>query len=639
MHSVSLDFETFSEADIKTSGAHTYAMHPSTEVLCLAYSVDGGPPQLWLPGQPVPPAFSSPAAIFRAHNAQFERLIWRYVLEPRGWPACPPLSRWRCTMAAAAYRALPLSLDELSAALLPEEHRKDKRGKELIRKLCVPRKPTKADPSTRNRDPGLLFELYEYCLQDVVAEQAVHRITGDLPAAEQEVWELDQEINDAGVPVDLQLIRAAKKIAEDAAARYDAEMTRLTGGAVKSCTQAAALAQFCGIESVAKVELEAALAEHLAPAQRAALELRKLAGRSSVAKLDKLLSWAPGGRARGMLQYHGATTGRWAGRGPQPQNMPRPKAGFDLVDLVKTGDLEAVEMVTGDPLEAVASCLRGVFATDGRTELLWADFAAIEARVVLWLAEQEDALDIFRRKECIYCEMASSVHGYPVVKGMPERQDGKTIILGCGFGMGPAKFQVTANSQGADITLEQAEQRVKGYRQRFPMVPALWKGLEDAARKAILNRGTAYSYGRVRYKHHAEKPWLLCQLPTGRVLHYFDPTLEEPDEEWKKPQITYSAVKQIEGGPKRWGRVRSYGGLLTENCVQALARDCVVYALRKLRERGVKIILTVHDEIVLEVRPGEITPHEVEAIMSLPPPGMEGCPLAAEASRGARYGK
>lgn len=209
--------------------------------------------------------------------------------------------------------------------------------------------------------------------------------------------------------------------------------------------------------------------------------------------------------------------------------------------------------------------------------------------------------------------------------------------------MGPVKFLDTANkalrAEGRpEIDLEEAQERVKAYRERFPMVPALWKGLEEAARKAIQARGRTFRYGRFAYLWHPEKDWLLCRLPTGRVLHYYQPRLEEPDADWKRPQITYWAVRMIEGR-KAWGQVRSYGGLLTENVVQALARDCVVASLRKLREREVKIILTVHDEIVLDAPCGAIDPREVERIMSVPPPGMEGCPIAAEATRGFRYGK
>ena len=527
---------------------------------------------------------------------------------------------------------------------------KDKRGKDLIRKLCQPRKPTKADPSARCRDPQLLQELYAYCLQDVRAEQALHDVVGDLPPAELEIWQVDQIINDAGVQLDTALIANAMLVSAELSARYDAEMARFTGGAVTSCTQTKALAEWGDFyEGVSKEAIENRLSFEQNPVRRAALELRQLAGRSSIAKLERLIDWCgDDNRVRGMLQYHGATTGRWAGRGPQPQNMPRPKPGYAMPDLLAQCSAAELGLLTDDVLEVVASSLRGAYIPAAGCELGWADFSAIEARVVLWLAEQDDALEIFKRGDCIYCEMATSIYGYPVKKGMPERQDGKTIILGCGFGMGAAKFQDTANkglrADGRpEISLETAQERVTGYRERFAMVPRLWRGLEDAARKAIQNPDTVCRYGKIAYCFNSAENFLRCRLPSGRYLHYYAPRLEQPDEDWKRPEIRYWAVKQVDGGAKVWTEVRSYGGLLTENVVQAIARDLMVAAILRIRRKfgpsGLHIILTVHDEVIYEYPIGAIDPKAIEATMAETPKWAPGCPVAAEASRGFRYGK
>lgn len=366
------DFETRSAADLRKTGAHAYAEHVSTDVWCMAYAVDDEPVKLWAPGDPVPPEYveaaRNPEWISYAHNAAFERAIEHYVMVPRyGWPVIP-LEQQRCTMAQALAMALPGGLDDL-AIVLGVEERKDAKGHRDMLKLCRPRKRLSETEFTWWDEADALARLYKYCIQDVVVEREVGKRLLPLRASELRLWHLDQRINERGVRVDKELCQAAKKIVFETQSRLDKRMLSITDGFVRSGTDVARIVAFLtshGIEtdSIAKDRLGLLLErDDLPQVVREVLQIRAQAARASVAKIDALLAgMSKDGRARGLLQYHGASTGRWSGRRFQPQNIRRGDSEDvgQLIEMVRTGDIDLIEMIYGDPLRAVSNCLRGM---------------------------------------------------------------------------------------------------------------------------------------------------------------------------------------------------------------------------------------------------------------------------------------
>lgn len=367
-----IDLETRSAVDLRKTGVYRYAEDASTDVWCAAFAVDEGDVHLWTPGEPCPAeiiaAVENDQPIY-AHNANFEQTLWAHVLTPRyGWPQPRP-EQWRCTMAEALAMSLPGSLDNAAAALGIDMQKDPKSYAEMIR-MSRPRKSLPDGSFAWWDDPERLARLYEYCKSDVRQERAIGKRLVPLRPAELHLWHFDQAINGRGVQVDVRLCEAAKKIVADQAAKLDAEMARVTDWEVRGCSNVDQLTAFCrarGVNaySVAKDRIDALLGRDDLPADvRAALELRRLAARASVAKINALLAgMSADGRARGLLQYHAASTGRWGGRRFQPQNIKRPEEGVDIDQMIEDvllGDVEIIDMLYGDPLSAVANCLRGM---------------------------------------------------------------------------------------------------------------------------------------------------------------------------------------------------------------------------------------------------------------------------------------
>jgi DNA polymerase len=667
------DFETFSELDVRDCGAWKYAEHESTEILCLSYGRPGQRKKLWTPDQPFPKEIIDHIEAgdpIEAHNCQFERAIWFWQLAAK--LGVPNPKCWIDTLASCAYRGLPLGLDDVGEVLdLPIK--KDKEGKSLIQKLCKPRKPTKKDPSTRNRDPELLTKLYAYCIQDSEAEDKLGETIGDLSADEFSTWVMDQRINRRGVYVDMEAVLAALHIVNTITENLESELKVLTDGSVTSGSEVAKIGAWCETQGVKLPNLQANTVEDFVAGRyypipdnvKRVLEIRQQLSRASAKKLIKFRDCTCiNGRIHGLLQYHGAGTGRWAGRLVQPQNFPRGSVK-DMDLLIKTillRDVEILSLHYGDPMEAIASSLRGMFtATPGKTFYV-ADFAAIEARVVMWLAGQMDALEAFAKFDKgegpdIYCVTASKIYKRPIdkKKDPDERQLGKITVLGCGYQMsGPKLQQQALDSYGVEISLEMANLMVSTFRTDYDQVPLLWKALENAAIKAIRfkRRETVQSSNGVQivfeFVKDAAGNWLVMELPNGRKLWYFEPGLEEREVQYTdkdtgelksfwKDSIYYQGRNNKKGGS--WGRVYTYGGMLTENAVQAIARDLMVAAMRRVEKAGFEIVMSVHDEVVAEAEPGRDV-HEFEKLVAGPNPAWaRGCPVAAEAWSGKRYRK
>lgn len=668
------DFETRSAINLKKVGAYVYANHPTTEIICLGYSLDGTEPQLWRPGDPVPADLTMAirgGATLIPHNAPFEVSIWEAILGPTyGFPVPKP-DQWYDTMATCARKCLPLDLKK-SAAVMQLDFQKA----EAPRKYFSPAKNGEYILDGIN-------QVYDYNLQDIRTQNALYKAIGSTTPEELAVWRLDQEINKRGVRLDLPYIKACKAVVDKATVPLVAEFRDLTDGinpTQRDKVMAWIKAQGVDLPDMKKETVDGLLgaedetddlgddgslagdipefedaAIRLPDNIRRALEIRRQVNSSSVKKLAKMVDCVgDDGRARYLLQYHGAGTGRWAGRLFQPQNFPRGETAIkpaELVEAIMSGDPDWVRIVAGvEPIRAIASGLRHAIIPSEGYLLMAGDFATIEARIDLALAGQEDKVRLLRDGGLFYETMAETIFDVPaeeIKKGaksnppdpiMQEyRQIGKNSALGCGFQMGAKKFRL---KYAKDKSEEFCQNVVRTYREEFaPMVPKLWYGLERAALDTAKSGRAHEAYG-VRFQIKA--PWLTARLPSGRELFYFRPRITHKAMPWDENDIRLAwSYWTRKGG--RFVPVDAYGGLLTENVVQALARDLMVASMFKARQEGLSLLLTVHDELVCEVEKTsrQADPKLLEQLMTDAPLWAReiGIPVAAECWIGERYKK
>lgn len=660
-----LDFETRSRVNLKHCGVYRYAVDPSTDALCAAYALGDGEPELWLPGDPVPDAILAAREV-HAWNAIFERLIWQEIMVERyGWPSLR-LEAWHDTAAAAAAMALPRKLEKC-AAVLRVSDQKDTQGHRVMQKLSKPRRATK-----RNRDewwtpetaPEDFTRLYEYCKQDVRTERAIAKRIRPLSAAEREIWLLDQRVNDRGVLIDLPLVEAAKKIADRATREANEELDRLTDGEVTAVTQAGKLTRWLGLDNLQKETLRDLIAAgDLEGTRLEAAQIRMDTAKTSTRKLEAMLrATGADGRARGLLRYHAASTGRWGGQLIQPQNFTRPtvKDVERFIPLVLSGEYDLIAMEE-PPMGVVSSLLRSCLIAASGYRFVAGDYAQIEARVVAWIAEQDDLVDLFARGGKVYEDMAAfietrrrgrTVTADEIEVGSEQRQIGKNVVLGCGFGMGWKKFQDHVSKQaGVVISDDDAVLAVNAYRERYARIPEFWREIEQAAIAAVQEPGRVTSCGRrgaIRYVCRSKFLW--CVLPSGRVLAYALPRLEwrtvrytkrladgsELEDSFQKLTLTYAGE---DSQTRQWKRHGAYGGLLTENVVQAMARDIMAAGMQRVEEAGYRPVLTVHDEILSETPEGHGSLEEYVELMKVRPAWAHDLPIEAEGWMGGRYRK
>ena len=705
MH-LTIDFETKSAADLPKVGAWRYAEHPSTDVYCMAMKVDDKPGWIWvsrnchhlLPDFDVPDLrftcaeevlyLIEQADEIEAHNAQFERAIWHHVmLKKYGWPPLL-LEKVRCSMAKAAMHGLPLSLDQAVKAMgLPIK--KDMEGNALMLKWCKP----KADGSWQS-SPHEFVRILRYCVQDVETEHALSQALHDLPPQELALYHLDQKINERGFYVDSAAAKAAISTITEHERRQTALLVALTEGAVKSAK--APLAMRSWLESVGYPvkDLQAQTVEELLtqddlPAKaRRLLEIRQQLGKSSTAKYEAFLRMAcDDSRVRGTMLYHGASTGRWAGRGPQPHNMPRGTEKLNTDDLINlafqdlSGGPDLVELLYGDVMGLASSAVRGVISAAPGNELFCSDFSSVEARVNAWLAGQEDVLDSFAAGLDLYKVAAAQIFNviYEAVD-KHQRQTGKCSELALGYGGGIGAYASMASNYRVDLDtlpehvfpvatpgeLEKAREMADAYLKLKPgsmtheaaaacdiikqkwrasrqEIVAFWYALERAAKAAIQSPGTVFQAGHLsRIAFAVKDRWLLCRLPSGRCLFYTDPTVErrthvtETGYERIRESIRYWTV---DGYTRKWQRAYAYGGKLCENVVQAVARDLLAEALQRVECAGYPTVLHVHDELVAERPIGTGNLEEFNELVSTLPPWAEGLPLTADGWQGIHYRK
>jgi DNA polymerase len=678
-----IDFETRSAAKIKNTGSWRYSCDPTTEVLCLAFRLPhwpAGETALW---HPAFPQFEWPeegddkltelfwwildGGLIEAHNAWFERGIWQNIMIPRyGWIDIPATS-WRCSAAKAASHALPRKLDEVGNALgldvvkqivMADVGVRVQKNVKLVQKLGKPRKVRKAERAKGIPADTILYhesraefeQLFAYCRQDVLAEEAVSDALPDLSPYETRVYLLDQTINEYGVRLDRTGVEAARTILAAQQTTLNAELDALTHGAVPRASCRAKLQRWCQARGVTlpdtTKETVTAILDNpqyhkLQDTERRVLEILRTLGQSSTAKYERMAAQiCPDDRAHGQLLYHGASTGRWTGAGIQPQNFPRGTCkDFDM-DLawgfIHDGDAEGLGIVWGDVMAALAHALRGAFIPSDGQVFYVADYAGIEARVLLWLAEDEDGLDIFRSGRDIYCEMASTIYDRPITKAdKDERQLGKVAILGLGYQMGAPKFVDTAATYGITLELSQSYGVVEAYRERFERVKQFWSDMEQAALLAVENPGIRIQCGLIAFLKSGR--FLYMILPSGRRLAYCDPLIQEKTLFRRSVrQLSFMGVNPLS---KKWQRQSTYGGSLVENAVQAVARDLMADAFLRCADTDMyQPVLTVHDELIAEGPPG-LPVKAFEALVATNPPWADGCPVSAEGWSGARYRK
>lgn len=653
-HRLSIDLETFSSVSIKKAGAQAYLRSPDFEILLFAYSLDGGPSTVidLACGEKVPwwlyDALISPDYIKHAYNAAFE---WGCLSRHMG-VKLPP-SQWRDTMLHSLYCGYPASLDAAGRALgLPEDKQKLNTGKALIRYFCVPCKATKSNGQrTRNlphHDPDKWRLFKEYNAQDVVSETEIERRLSAFPVPDfvQKQWETDLLINDRGVAVDMDFVHGALALGETVRSALTKEAKELTGlfnpNSVKQLAQWLEAETGEEVSSLRKETVAVLLGRDAnSDAVQRMLEIRQELGKSSTKKYDAIQNCVcPDGRVRGLLQFYGANrTGRWAGRLVQVQNLPRTYTEpLELArDFVRGQKLNAIQVVYGKPNDTLSQLIRTAFIAAPGNVLIDADFSAIEARVISWLADQEWRLEVFRTHGKIYEASASQMFGVPIErikKGNPEyslRQRGKVAELALGYQGGVAAMRnMDTGHQLDSLSDDEIKDIVNRWRDTNPKIRDLWYAFDTAAVSVIQNGGSVNVRCCTVAREHDQSQgisYLTIRLPSGRKLYYVDPGVGE--NRWGNPSITYMGLND----KNKWARVETYGGKLVENVVQAIARDCLAQAIEHLEAEGFPVVFHVHDEVVIDIAPfadDKTMLNRVIQIMSTPIPWAPGLPLGAD---------
>jgi DNA polymerase len=637
-----VDFETRSACDLKVAGVYNYAQDASTEVLCMSYAFGDDDVVTWLPSQPFPEAVRNHTGMIYAHNAAFERLIFWYVLQIN-----LKLEQFYCTASQARANCAPGSLEDVGR-FAGASMKKDHRGAQLIRLLCIP--PFK-------EDPALMEEMIRYCEQDVRAMRSISKALRPLSADELADYHVNERINDRGVLVDVPLCNAAIKFASDELIEIEQIVAEVTEGEITSVRspkmrqwvidrvgpQALKLMESYkdgekkySIDKTVRANLLAMEnPDEIPPAVAEVIQCADDLWASSVAKFSRLASLADveDHRVRGAFVFAGGSaTGRASSYGAQVHNFTRKCA--------KSPEDVRVAMVRGHSIvpqfgKRVTDVLKGMLRpalipAKGKS-LVVADWAAIEARATPWLSNcpaGERKLAIFAKGEDVYKVNAAATFGVPVAEVNGEqRQIGKVQELACGFAGGIGAFAAMGRAYGVHLPESDAKRMVDAWRRANPWSVPYWQNLEEAYTRAMRNKGHEFSVGRVTYMYDGQHLWYA--LPSGRVLCY-------PFARLETDGVTYAkAAWKPAADAKEWPRARLWKGLACENITQATANDLLRHALRQLDD----VVLHVHDEIVLETdRPQEMA-ERLERVMCTPPNWAEGLPLSAEVAIMSRYGK
>lgn len=661
-HHMSVDIETRSDVDIKKAGLYKYARSPEFRVLLIAYAVDDGPVQIvdltldagaegagrntvhW---NEFLARIHDPYTELHAFNAAFEAYCLNIFFAHQGLSPIP-LSRWRCTMAHALYCGYSGSLAAVGEAMgLPQDKRKMGIGAALIRKFCVPQKATKTRSETwitPEMEPEKWQLFRTYCMQDVETEREIGRRLArwPMPDREQRLWEITTSANEAGVGVDMDLVHGALEMGAAEQAELEAEAKEISG--LENPKSVQQLMKWLNEELDTDEETEvkdlrkSTVADMLAAgvdSDKAArmLELRQLMSKTSTKKFDALeAAVCDDGRVRGMMFYYGASrTGRWAGRIVQPQNLPQNHlAALDFArERVKARDTEMVKACWGSVPDTLSQLIRTAFVPTSGKLYAVADYSAIEARVVAWLAGEQWVLDAFNAGKDIYCATASQMFGVPVEKhgvNAELRQRGKVATLALGYGGGESAL-VAMGALKMGIPEEDLPEIKQKWRRANPHICQLWRDYEDAAID-VMNTGAPWSLahgitvGR-EIDERTSQDFLTIQLPTGRKLFYAHPFLAPARNFPERDSLHYYGMEQAS---KKWAPVDTWGGKLVENGTQAIARDCLAETLIRLQQIGLTAVFHVHDEVIVEVDREEQL-QDVLEIMARPLDWAPGLPL------------
>ena len=634
MRFMHVDIETFSSVDLTKCGVYKYAEGEDFEILLFGVSVDGGPVVVYdlASGDELPTnireALTDPSVIKTAHNANFERVCLSRFLDLPPHTYLPP-QQWRCTMTWAAYMGLPLSLKGVGAVLGLDKQKMDE-GKDLIKYFCVPCAPTKANKGrTRNRpeDAPEKWELFKsYNARDVEVEMQIEEKLSRFPVPDF-VWDqyfLSEEINDRGIGVDMELVENAIRIDGEVREELKRKMTRITE--LENPNSVQQLLGWLGengveAESLGKKNVKKMIEEQDGEVKEALL-LRQQLAKSSVKKYVAMENAVcADGRIRGCFMFYGANrTGRFSGRLVQLQNLPQNHLSDlgEARELVRQGNIEALRLLYSDIPDTLSQLIRTAFIASPGNLLYVADFSAIEARVIAWLAGEQWRIEAFTGGKDIYCASASQMFGVPVEKhgqNAELRQKGKIAELALGYGGSVGALK----SMGAiemGLAEEELQPLVSAWRTASPNIVRFWWAVDRAAKQAVFQKEKA-KVGNLTFRY--ESGFLFITLPSGRELAYVKP--RKGQNKFGEDAITYEGV----GGTKKWERLETYGPKLVENIIQGISRDILCYAMSSLREK--RICMHIHDELVIE---GQEKLEEICEVMGHTPPWAEGLNLRAD---------
>lgn len=651
MRTLAIDLETYSSNNIKYS-VYKYVEAPDFEILLFAYAFDDDPVRVvdLAQGETLPDdvkaALYDKDVIKTAFNANFEINCLR-----KYFPDLPE-EQWECDRILSLYNSYPPHLAAVAKAMhFDEDRQKDTRGKALIRYFCLPCKPTKANGGrTRNypKDAPDKWEIFkEYNRQDVVVERAIRDKLVNLrpPDFEHENWLIDQAINRNGILVNQALVDNAIRLSGEYREKLLARATEITGlDNPNSPLQVKGwLEERLGraVDSLSKAAVADMLTEDIPGDVREMLSIRQKISKSSIKKYDAMrMAACQDSRIRGMFQFYGAArTGRFAGRIVQLQNLPRNSMpDLDLArSMVLDGDLDTMELCYDDVQDVLSQLIRTALEAPPGKRFIVADFSAIEARVIAWLAGEEWEMKAFAEGKDIYCATASAMFGVPVVKHGVNgelRQKGKVAVLACGYGGGIGALK----AMGADkmgLTDDELQTVVRKWREASPHIVKLWADVENAAMNAVSGIPTTLKQKNLHF--HVEDDALYIELPSGRHLVYLHPHLGQ--NRFGSDAILYTGLGGSKTTAGRWGTLETYSGKLTENIVQAIARDCLCAAMKRLTDAGYKISAHIHDEVILEMPEGKGSLDGAVRIMCQNEPWNEGLVMNADGFEANYYQK
>jgi len=646
---VHIDFETFSEADLPSVGALRYAEDASTEALILGFRIDRSAPVIGVDltkkgyERKLEPLFNAIQAGEKviAHNSQFERAVWEKSKTCRHWPRVKP-GQWDCTSARASALSLPSSL-ALSSYSLGLPVSKDTNGKALIMKFSKPQRDGSRIRS--GDDPEAFTQFIQYCEQDVVVEEALDDVLPMLNGRERRIFQLDYKINNAGIPLDIALIRKAIEFVQETSRELNRAARKITGGI--NPTQRDKLLSWLDengapLDTLQAAEVERAIANPRTPENvRKLLAMRIEASRAGVKKLQTMLNCASAdGRVRGAFWYHSASTGRWGSQRVQFHNLAKPDPAYPQDEVLDLLERDGLDLMYDRPLTAVSKSIRGfIRAPEGR-KLLIADYSAVEAVALAWLAGEEWLVTLFRKKGDAYKAMASNIFGIPVSEiDDSQRFFGKQTVLGAGYSMWVPKFMMTCAKFGVKVSEELATKAITGYRTSVPNIVRCWKLVENAALQAVLTGRLVKLYdGRLLFQVETLSNGfdvLFITLPSGRRLAYPQPRVENK-EKWGKmvPTLIFKTMYR-----SLWVDEETYGGKLVENIIQGMCRDMLAQGMLNADAEGLDVVLHVHDEVGSEIDEGAYGVEEFEALVCKQPGWAKGLPLSAKGQVLDRYAK